>query len=326
MIYNKFEIGNRIRLERERLNMSQQLLGDRLTDLSGDESLKQVSRTVVYRWESGTQIPSLKQFKALCKIFDCEMGYLLCEEGYENKTRTATDIHKATGLSEEAVNTILKMKRGADLNKGNSLPSRDEMKVHFLEYFITNGDNVLENMYQLFARPAILRTNEELSYSSTLIPEETPDTIKRASSSALEIFWHLTGEAYKESVGHADRLSAYKVILSKKIYRAIAVRLFVGCKDRGKIKFKNTVRKPRKFIHGKLPGCALVSRRISERQEPLERLADHIVGELEPLFWTFTENTDTLTFNVYNSFLDVVKAFMQDESAQAELEAVKKGL
>lgn len=39
-------------------------------------------------------------------MFDCEVGYLLGEEGYENRKRTTTDICKETGLSAEAVNVL----------------------------------------------------------------------------------------------------------------------------------------------------------------------------------------------------------------------------
>lgn len=39
-------------------------------------------------------------------MMDCELGYLLGEEGYENRTRAKTDICKATGLSEVAVSAL----------------------------------------------------------------------------------------------------------------------------------------------------------------------------------------------------------------------------
>lgn len=39
-------------------------------------------------------------------MMDCELGYLLGEEGYENRTRAKTDICRATGLSEVAVSAL----------------------------------------------------------------------------------------------------------------------------------------------------------------------------------------------------------------------------
>lgn len=39
-------------------------------------------------------------------MMDCELGYLLGEEGYANRTRAKTDICKATGLSEVAVSAL----------------------------------------------------------------------------------------------------------------------------------------------------------------------------------------------------------------------------
>ena len=42
----------------------------------------------------------------LCNIFNCEIGYLLCE--YDCKTRAATDIVKETGLSEKSIDILKK--------------------------------------------------------------------------------------------------------------------------------------------------------------------------------------------------------------------------
>lgn len=66
-----------------------------------------VSRATVIKWEKGGQLPDLNSMLIMCNLFDCELGYLLCEKGYENKTREVTDICKATGLSENAVNNLM---------------------------------------------------------------------------------------------------------------------------------------------------------------------------------------------------------------------------
>ena len=66
-----------------------------------------VSRSTVIKWEKGESFPELNSMLKLCNLYDCELGYLLCETGYENGKRETTDICKATGLSQEAVETLV---------------------------------------------------------------------------------------------------------------------------------------------------------------------------------------------------------------------------
>ncbi len=66
-----------------------------------------VSRSTVIKWEKGESFPELNSMLKLCNLYDCELGYLLCEAGYENGTRETTDICNATGLSQEAVETLV---------------------------------------------------------------------------------------------------------------------------------------------------------------------------------------------------------------------------
>ena len=45
---------------------------------------------------------------AICELFNCEMGYLLCE--YDEKRRIKADIKEATGLESNVIDIILNMK------------------------------------------------------------------------------------------------------------------------------------------------------------------------------------------------------------------------
>ena len=45
---------------------------------------------------------------ALCELFNCEMGYLLCE--YDEKRRIKADIKETTGLESDVIDIILSMK------------------------------------------------------------------------------------------------------------------------------------------------------------------------------------------------------------------------
>lgn len=104
MDYKMDEIGKRIKFERKKIGLSQDELLERLKNdfgiamnrksLSGIENGKQPGRDL-----------RLDFVFALCKIFDCEMGYLLGE--YDCRTGRITDIQKETRLSEKAVIRLL---------------------------------------------------------------------------------------------------------------------------------------------------------------------------------------------------------------------------
>lgn len=98
MKYDKNAIGKRIRKERETLGLSQ-------TEFAKLLKFKESSRQVIGNWEKGKVLPHFEYMLEMCKVFNCELGYLLCE--YDCKTRVTTDIVKATGLTEDAVNRLI---------------------------------------------------------------------------------------------------------------------------------------------------------------------------------------------------------------------------
>jgi len=98
MQYNENKIASRIKIERKALNLSQDAFADAL----------HVNRNTIIAWEKGRRTPPLADMLHMCKLFDCELGYLLCE--YDCKTRAATDIQEITGLSEKAILTLKKFK------------------------------------------------------------------------------------------------------------------------------------------------------------------------------------------------------------------------
>ncbi len=97
MKYSAEKIGKRIKLERDKKGWSQKGLGDELGQKSG---AKQVSL-----YESGT-LPPLDVLLKMCDIFNCELGYLLCEPGYELKTKEDNIISDSLGLDEESIDSI----------------------------------------------------------------------------------------------------------------------------------------------------------------------------------------------------------------------------
>lgn len=102
MKYNLKAIGKRIKKERVAAGLKiQGQLAEKL-------GYSIYSRQVVGNWENGKTMPCLNDMLSMCEIFNCELGYLLCE--YDCKTRKATDIQQTTGLSENAIKSLSNIK------------------------------------------------------------------------------------------------------------------------------------------------------------------------------------------------------------------------
>lgn len=138
MNYDYKKIGNRIKEERKARGMTQE-------DFAATYHVK---RSTVSKWEHGETMPNFQTMLDMCKEFDCELGYLLCENGYGNRTREATDICKATGLSEEAVKVLkdeiehieaLNEMRIAITGEETPLLKKSELQK-FISYFLANED------------------------------------------------------------------------------------------------------------------------------------------------------------------------------------------
>ncbi len=124
---SKETIGERIRNERKKKKMNQDKLAQEL-GYSMDHSL-------VSKWENGNMIPSDDVVRKLANIFGCDYGYLIGE--YPQRTRTESDIKKATGLSDKAVEAI----KNADHYKG--MPSMPSM-----EGCLNNSKKMLDLLLQ----------------------------------------------------------------------------------------------------------------------------------------------------------------------------------
>jgi len=96
MEYSPELIGERIKKERKRMNWSQQEL---LVKLHRDKSYR-----TAMKWEKGDVLPTLDDMFAMCRLFNCELGYLLGE--FPEHTRAATDICDITGLTAAAVDHL----------------------------------------------------------------------------------------------------------------------------------------------------------------------------------------------------------------------------
>lgn len=96
MKYSSEEIGKRIRELRQSKKWSQEQLG-RKVNTSG----KQISN-----YEKGAPIPPIDVMLKLCDIFDCELGYILCEDDYKAGTKLDTIIERRTGLNTDSIDAL----------------------------------------------------------------------------------------------------------------------------------------------------------------------------------------------------------------------------
>lgn len=119
MEYNYTEIGFRVRDERKRCGLSQDGIIEKLSNMGipvGRNTISNLENGIV-----GKELP-LKLLLGLCDLFDCEIGYLLCEKGYENsRTREIADIKTFTGLSDDAVKTLQEYRISGWFEHDNSI-------------------------------------------------------------------------------------------------------------------------------------------------------------------------------------------------------------
>ena len=96
MTYDAKLTGNIIQEERKKRNWTQKYLGENLglTD-------KQVSK-----YEKGELFPPIDVLTKLCRLFDCEIGYLLGEPQYKDGTQLATAIHETIGLEADTIRNL----------------------------------------------------------------------------------------------------------------------------------------------------------------------------------------------------------------------------
>lgn len=126
MQYEHKRIAERLKIERDKLKLSQDALAELLN----------VNRNTIRRWERQDgkgQVPPLNDLLRMCNIFDCELGYLLCE--HTCKTREATNVQEVTGLSEYTINQLKEYRAYS-----NAL---DFDLIDFIDYLVQTVDTRL---------------------------------------------------------------------------------------------------------------------------------------------------------------------------------------
>ena len=95
--YNFAKIGERIATERRSAGYTQEELSERIY----------CDRRSLIEWEKGRRPPSLETMLVLCNLFDCKLGWLLCDPEYTCRDGRTTDICKETGLSPKAAESLI---------------------------------------------------------------------------------------------------------------------------------------------------------------------------------------------------------------------------
>jgi len=150
MDYDFVKIGERLRKLRKEKKWSQEELIYKLGHELNKEKKINISRRKYSDIENGIatkQSFNLGLLSALAELYECEIGYLLCE--YDCRTGRNTDIQKELGLSDKTIDLIKAM-------------SKEEIKT--LEAYINTGSNItmllmLEFWYQSFGENIMVYGN-----------------------------------------------------------------------------------------------------------------------------------------------------------------------
>lgn len=179
---NKYKIGERIRKERIEAGYKNQ------SDFAVALGLKEDSRQSVGNWENGIRLPSLDIFLKMCDIFECEIGYLLCE--FDCKTKEETDVQKATGLSNKSIRRLFFFRRRNKETNAytfnstiNSIIEHDSF-VELLEAIIKHVWSFNENHYGIDDTSDEIK--DALSNTFNCEPYELKDYIEMSSQSLIE--------------------------------------------------------------------------------------------------------------------------------------------
>ena len=180
MKYTSEEIGKLIKDERTKKKWSQEKLGAKL-GISG----KQVSN-----YEKGVLTPPVDILFNLCEIFDCELGYLLGEEGYSSGTKLETAIEGKTNLSKGTIAAICHI-TGSDhdcVNWGYEAKSYRRIMNKLLSS--SSFCQLVENIYDL---------DNEINRVASLNSELEGKYDKETLSKAYEYYSSTTDYIYDEN-------------------------------------------------------------------------------------------------------------------------------
>ena len=146
MKYNKHHVGEKIAEMRNRMNLTQvELIEKCRAIVDADSESVPFSLRTLGSWENGNDSITLKNLILISQALECSVGYLLGE--YDKRTLEAEDICNTTGLSEAAVNELLK-----------------DNKQGFISYFIENGKDIFATLGDYVQHERSLQEIKSLPY------------------------------------------------------------------------------------------------------------------------------------------------------------------
>ena len=165
-------VGFRIRSARETKKLSRAALVElliqnelcpQITLRKGTNELKTPAEALTDRlkqWESGNNPVDLEYIPAICKVLECDAGYLFAE--YPEKSRVSSDLCAVTGLSEKAVVALTELRNGIPV------------KLMFIDYLLRSED-----------LPRLLEIAADSAFSYKVL--QKAKTLKRESLTSEEL-------------------------------------------------------------------------------------------------------------------------------------------
>ena len=144
------QIGKRIKTERRKKKLSQEKLAEAISSImaeSDPDYYKGTEQNTVSNWEKGVSPPPLPKLIALSEIFDCDIGYLLCD--YDEPKRDLADVVEQTGLSGKAATRLKTMAGRVNKEKqAGWLNTMEEQELKALNTILENDYQILYYIYQ----------------------------------------------------------------------------------------------------------------------------------------------------------------------------------
>ena len=126
----KAKIGHRIRTERKKINLSQEELAGRISDLISDGQSEQkdvIGQPSISQWEKGLVMPPVDKLACMAYIFDCDVGYLLCD--YDMSIKDLTLVAEQTGLTYNAAKELRTINMGTPFGAVGVIKDGDALET-----------------------------------------------------------------------------------------------------------------------------------------------------------------------------------------------------
>lgn len=190
-------IGERIKQRRAELDLTQQKLAQKIN--YGDH-------TTISKWENGHQPPSIDQLMELCKVLNCEVGFLFGD--YDMPKWKPAGFQEATGLSNSSCEMLDNISKYPTihyfLDDLLSLPPEileDIAKKYFAHIHVKNVVEPTVKKYEEEIRNKKIDLNIELNGEKISLPNAALYDVGEYTKFEL---WRSFGAFLKQMEGSVD--------------------------------------------------------------------------------------------------------------------------